>query len=181
EITSFLNEETSFRNTPRLGGAIEYSANSHREPATVAILQSYTPNSGDAWRYTLDGISRFFERVLSEPGAVERVTKATPSEPLLLLAEKAPSDEARALVAGYLADAELLGTRTAEMHLALASRSDIAAFAPEPFTPHYQRSIYQSMRSQAVQAFQLLRRRAKSLPDVETLLANEQEIHRRLR
>ena len=181
EISTFLNEETSFRNTPQIAGAIEYSGNSHREPATVAILQSFTPNSGDAWRYTLDGISRFFERVLSEQGAVERVTKATPAEPLLSLAEKNPSDEARALVAGYLADAELLGRRTAEMHLALASRSDIAAFAPEPFTPHYQRSVYQSMRSQAVQAFQLLRRRGKALPETETLLSSEQEIHRRLR
>jgi maltose alpha-D-glucosyltransferase / alpha-amylase len=181
EIMTFLNEETPFRNTPRVGGAIEYSSNGHREPSTVAILQSYTPNSGDAWRYTLDGISRFFERVLSETGAIDRVTKATPSEPLLSLAESDPSDEARELVAGYLADAELLGKRTAEMHLALASRSDIPAFAPEPFTPHYQRSIYQSMRSQAVQALQLIRRRAKILPEAEALLSSEQEIHRRLR
>ena len=181
EITSFLNEETTFRHTPRLGGAIEYSGNGHREPTTLAILQSYTPNSGDAWRYTLDSIGRFFERVLSEPGAVDRVTNSTPSEPVLSLAERDPSEDARVLIAGYLADAELLGKRTAEMHLALASRGDIAAFAPEPFTPHYQRSIFQSMRSQAVQAFQLLRRRAKAVPEAEALLSSEQEVHRRLR
>jgi maltose alpha-D-glucosyltransferase/alpha-amylase len=180
EMGLFLNEETSFRNTPRIAGAIEY-ANDGSEPMTVAILQSYTPNSGDAWRYTLDVINRFFERVVSDPEAVERLTKATPLDPLLTLAEKPPSNVAQELIAGYLADAELLGRRTAQMHLALASREDIAAFKPEPFTPHYQRSIYQSMRSLTVQTFQLLRRRAKQLPDAEELLGREAEIHQRLR
>ena len=181
EVTRFLNEETAFRNTPRLAGAIEYSGNSQRDPATLAILQSYTPNSGDAWRYTLDVIGRFFERVASVSGAVERMTKATPSDPLLALADKPSSDDAKELIAGYLADAELLGQRTAEMHLALASRDDISAFAPEPFTLHYQRSIYQSIRTQAVQTLQLLRRRGKGIPEADALLAHEAEIHRRLR
>ena len=180
EIGRFLNEETPFRNTPQVAGAIEYSADS-AEPATVAILQSYTPNSGDAWRYTLDVINRFFERVVSDSAAVDRLTSATPAAPLLTLAEKAPSEVAHELIAGYLSDAELLGRRTAQMHLALASRDHIPAFKPEPFTPHYQRSIYQSMRSLTVQAFQLLRRRAKHLPDAEPLLGREAEIHQRLR
>jgi maltose alpha-D-glucosyltransferase/alpha-amylase len=158
EIGRFLNEETSFRNTPRVAGAIEYSTNSGSEPTTVAVLQSYTPNSGDAWRYTLDAINRFFERVLSDPSKLE------------------PE-----LIGSYLADAELLGRRTAQMHHALASRQDIPAFKPEPFTPHYQRSIYQSIRTLSVQAFQLLRRRAKHIADAEALLGKESEIHQRLR
>jgi maltose alpha-D-glucosyltransferase/alpha-amylase len=179
EISRFLNEETDFRNTPRVAGALEYSG--HREPTALAILQSYTPNSGDAWRFTLDSISRFFERVVSESGAVDRVKEATPNEPLLTLIGKQASEAATNLIGGYLADAELLGRRTAEMHLALASRNDIPAFAPEPFTPHYQRSIYQSMRTQTVQTVQLLRRRAKGNPEAEKLVASEQEIHKRLR
>jgi maltose alpha-D-glucosyltransferase/alpha-amylase len=67
------------------------------------------------------------------------------------------------------------------MHLALASRDDIAAFAPEPFTPHYQRSIYQSMRTQAVQTMQLLRRRAKDNPDAQMVVAREAELQKRIR
>jgi maltose alpha-D-glucosyltransferase/alpha-amylase len=179
EMGLFLNEETTFRNTPRIAGSIDYANGS--EPTTVAILQSYTANSGDAWRFTLDVINRFFERVVSDPAAVESLTKATPSEPLLTLAEKPPSNVAQELIAGYLADAELLGRRTAQMHLALASREDIAAFKPEPFTPHYQRSIYQSIRSLTVQTLQLLRRRAKQIPEAELLLGREDEIHQRLR
>ncbi len=178
EIGRFLNEETSFRNTPRVAGAIEYSTNSGSEPATVAVLQNYTPNSGDAWRYTLDVINRFFERVVSDPAAIERITKAASPDPL---AEKPSSDVAQELIGGYLADAELLGRRTAQMHLALASRQDIPAFKPEPFTPHYQRSIYQSIRTLSVQAFQLLRKRAKHIADAEELIGRESEIHQRLR
>ena len=67
------------------------------------------------------------------------------------------------------------------MHLALASRDDIPAFAPEPITPHYQRSIYQHIRSQAVQTFQLLRRRGKGNPAAEELLAREEELQQRIR
>jgi maltose alpha-D-glucosyltransferase/alpha-amylase len=158
EVTRFLNEETSFKNTPRLAGALEY------ESTTLGLLQGYTTNSGDAWQYTLDSISRFFDRILSDTNAAEQM--------------KHPNEE---LIGGYLSDAELLGRRTAEMHLALASRDDIAAFAPEPFTPHYQRSIYQSMRTQAVQTMQLLRRRAKDNPEAQMVLAREAELQKRFR
>ncbi|HJQ36498.1 MAG TPA: maltose alpha-D-glucosyltransferase [Thermoanaerobaculia bacterium] len=159
EVMRFLNEETSFRNVPPLAGALEYQTPSG-EPTTAGILQGFTPNSGDAWSYTLDSIGRYFDRLLSDE-------QASPKE----------------TIGPYLADAELLGTRTAQMHLALASRDDIKAFAPEPFTPHYQRSIYQSMRTQIVQTLQLLRRRLwmKDKPAVDALLAKESELHQRVR
>jgi len=50
----------------------------------------------------------------------------------------------------------LLGRRTAELHLALASRSDLPEFAPEPPTRLHQVSLYQSMQ-------RLVRRVAQSL------------------
>src|SRR5207253_10782133 len=90
------------------------------------------------------------------------------------------------LIGSYVTEAELLGTRTAQLHLALASRDDVAAFAPEPVTPHYQRSIYQHIRSQAVQTLQLLRRRGKTLPNearasAEALLAREADVQAHIR
>jgi maltose alpha-D-glucosyltransferase/alpha-amylase len=180
EVTRFLNDETSFEATPRLAGAIEYRSDGD-EPTTLAILQSYTRNAGDAWHYTLDVIGRFFERVLSDPGASDRIANATPSEPLLSLTEKETPAIVRELIAGYMADAETLGRRTAQMHLALASRDDVPGFKPEPITPHYQRSMYQHIRTQAVQAMQLARRRAKGVPEAEELLAREAEIQKRIR
>jgi maltose alpha-D-glucosyltransferase/alpha-amylase len=68
------------------------------------------------------------------------------------------------LVGIYLESARLLGQRTAELHRALGSREDDPAFAPEPFTALYQRSLYQSLRSKAEQSLTLLGKRVRSLP-----------------
>ncbi len=180
EVSRFLNEETTFANTPRLAGAIEYSAGNDG-PTTVAILQSFTPNSGDAWSYTLDTIGRYFERMLTNAGSAERMAGAAPQESPFALASHESPEPAQEMIGGYLADAEALGRRTAEMHAALASRDDVAAFSPEPITPHYQRSLYQFVRAQAVQSLQLLRRRARDLPEAQELLSREGELQHRIR
>jgi maltose alpha-D-glucosyltransferase/alpha-amylase len=181
EVSRFLNEETSFRNTPPLAGAIEYESKSGDEPMTLAIVQGYAPNSGDAWTYTLDAIGRYYERLLSNAGDAENAGKVISNEPLHELAARPLPDVAQEMIGVYLASAELLGRRTAELHLALASRDDIPAFAPEPFTPHYQRSIYQFIRTQAVHALQLLRRRAKDHPDAQELLSRDAELQQHIR
>jgi maltose alpha-D-glucosyltransferase/alpha-amylase len=72
------------------------------------------------------------------------------------------------------------------MHRALASDSDNKDFAPESFTPFYQRSLYQSMRNLAVQTFGLLRTRMPALEggvraDAQAVLGLEADILRRLR
>lgn len=181
EVTQFLNEETSFTGTPRLAGSLHYESETAATGTTLAILQSYTENSGDGWRYTVDSIGRFFDSVLSDTGAAERLLKATPSDSVLSIVERPVPEIALQTIGIYLADAEILGRRTAQMHLALASREDIPAFAPEPITPHYQRSIYQHIRSQAVRTMQLLRRRGKGNPAVDELLGREDEIQQRIR
>ncbi|HUP63416.1 MAG TPA: maltose alpha-D-glucosyltransferase [Thermoanaerobaculia bacterium] len=189
ELMRFLNEETSFRNVPRVAGMLEYRRNASGDPMTVAILQGFTPNSGDAWAFTLDAIGRYFDRLLSDGASGERIAKALPHENVFDLSREPAADIARDFIGPYLADAELLGVRTAQMHLALASRDDIPAFAPEPFTPHYQRSIYQSMRTQIVQTYQLLRRLEGGRlvrPDAQAdetsaLLAREDALHQRVR
>ena len=180
EMTRFLNEETDFESTPPLAGALEYRS-ADGQPTTIGILQGYTDNSGDAWKYTLDEIGRYFERVLSEAALMENAVKHTPEGGPCSLARKTLPPVAQELIGAYLSSAELLGRRSAEMHLALASRTDIPAFAPEPFTPHYQRSIYQLMRTQTVQTMQMLRRRGKGNPDAEELLSRESEVQQRLR
>lgn len=52
------------------------------------------------------------------------------------------------------------------MHVALASDTSDPAFAPEPFSVLYQRSLYQSMRNHSGQMFQLLRNNLKTLRGV---------------
>jgi maltose alpha-D-glucosyltransferase / alpha-amylase len=81
--------------------------------------------------------------------------------------------EARERIGIYLQSAQLLGQRTAEMHIALASRPDEPDFAPEPFSLLYQRSLYQSMRTLAGRTFELLRQRLDSLPEPARPMAEE--------
>src|SRR5206468_8133752 len=61
------------------------------------------------------------------------------------------------LIGPYQENVKLLGRRTAELHMALASNTEEPDFVPEPFSLLYQRSLYQSMRNHSGQMFQLLK------------------------
>jgi len=79
-------------------------------------------------------------------------------------------------------EARLLGRRTAELHLALASDPDDSAFAPEPTTMLDARSAYQSIRSLASQVMDLFRRSAlASEPEGVALLERWKFIQDRVR
>jgi maltose alpha-D-glucosyltransferase/alpha-amylase len=127
---------------PDFLGAIDYRDGRGRT-ATLAILQRFVVNEGDAWVATLDELERFAERVLTEPpdGGHD-----LPDRSALGLARDQLPERAHEVIGPYLDAAVLLGRRTAELHVALAGNDD-EAFAPEPFTSLYQRSLYQSMRN----------------------------------
>jgi maltose alpha-D-glucosyltransferase/alpha-amylase len=78
--------------------------------------------------------------------------------------EKELPEFARSSVGSYLTAAGLLGQRTAEMHLALASDAHDPAFRPEPFTMKFQRVLEKSLRELTGRVFGLLRERASTLP-----------------
>jgi maltose alpha-D-glucosyltransferase/alpha-amylase len=65
----------------------------------------------------------------------------------------------------YVERMRLLGQRTAEMHLALASGPDEKGFEPEPYSLHYQRSLFSSLQSLVRSTYQTLERRLNALPD----------------
>jgi maltose alpha-D-glucosyltransferase/alpha-amylase len=183
EVTRFLTEKTSFNHLPMLAGAIEYR-NGQREPQTLAVLEEYVPNEGNAWRHTVDHLSRFFERALTLPTPAAELP--VPNRPLVDLAGEDVPALAQQVIGPYLADAGLLGQRTGELHVALASDPSDPAFAPEPFTTLYQRALYQSVRTQTRQAFLLLRRHLRALPeptreDAHKVLEREEEMLHRLR
>ena len=83
---------------------------------------------------------------------------------------------ALAFLGPFLGSAWLLGRRTAQLHVALASRDDDPVFAPEPVARMYQRSLYQSMRAQAAATLRRLTRIDAVGPDVEELLARQEEL-----
>ncbi|MGH7831306.1 MAG: putative maltokinase, partial [Candidatus Binatia bacterium] len=153
EIGLFLTERISFANVPRVLGALEYRKK-NKEPMTLGILHAFVPNQGDAWRYTLDSLGRYFEDVLAKPA--ESKNLVLPSESYWDLLDPDPPFLVGETVGPYLASAQLLGQRTGELHRALASDTTDAAFAPEPFTGLDRRSLYQSLRTSAEQSFQML-------------------------
>ncbi|GAB4337552.1 MAG: maltose alpha-D-glucosyltransferase [Dehalococcoidia bacterium] len=176
EVGRFLTERTRLAHVPRVAGAIEYER-PRSEPATVAILQEFVPNEGDAWGYTQDELQRFIERVLADPGA----EPPSDSGSLLHLAESEATKAAREHIGGFVELARLLGQRTAEMHVALASATTDRAFAPEAYSPFQQRALYQGLRSQATAALRTLRSRFDAIPeraqaDARDVLGRESEL-----
>jgi maltose alpha-D-glucosyltransferase/alpha-amylase len=161
EIGRFLTERR-FAHVPVVAGAIEYRRG-REEPATLAILQEYVPNQGDAWKYTLDRLIQFFQQAVADRMRMENLP--LPSASLLDLVEEDLPPVASDILGPYLESARLLGQRTGELHLALAATTGRAAFDPEPFSKLYQRSLYQSMRNLTGQVFQLLRQRLAHVPE----------------
>ncbi len=164
EVGRFLTERVAFPHVPAVAGAIEYRVE-REEPVTLAILQKFVPNEGDAWSYTLDALSHYYERIAAGPAAADRGGALLPHGPLMDLAARDLPPAANELVGAYLGDAQLLGQRTAELHVALAADRTDPAFAPEPFTPLDQRSLYQSMRTLARETLATLRRSLRELPE----------------
>ena len=182
EIGAFLTEKTSFEHVPKLGGSFQFRRGNRS--ATLGILQSWVRNEGDAWRYTLDHLGHFFESCSTTAEIPAEL--ARPVGHVLDFVEREVPMAARDMIGPYLASAHLLGQRTGELHVALASERSDPDFTPEPFTPFYLRSAYQSMRTLADRTLILLRDRVKALPEearaeAEKILALKNEILTRFR
>ncbi len=160
EIGRFLTAR-KFPYTPALAGALEYQL-PQEEPITVALLTSFVPGCKSAWDYTLDTLGRFYERVqtLAAPG---NQPPALPSNSVVKLSAMELPPEAGEMIGSYQQDVRMLGERTAALHLVLTSETEDPNFRPEPWTPHSQRGVYQSMRNLTRQNFQLLNQRLPSL------------------
>jgi maltose alpha-D-glucosyltransferase/alpha-amylase len=176
EIGRFLTERAGFANVAPVAGAIS-ARGVGREPGTIAIVHGFVPNEGDAWSYALDALDDYYEQALAR---ATRDQPPRPPSPLRALPPEPPSDEARDVVGTFLLNAETLGRRVAELHLALASSTGGPAFAPEPFTALYQRSLYQSIRSLATRMLRRLRARFPDAAGADDLLLREDEVFARL-
>ena len=136
EVGRFLTEVAGFANTPATLGTIEYLDPQGRHVA-LGILQRFVRNQGDAWRLTLDNLTRELDTLALSP----------PAEDENALAEAA---------APYLRYADTLGRRTGEMHVAFATPTDDVAFAAEPMTGDDVTISSQDARDQASSAFKAL-------------------------
>ena len=176
EIGRFLSANASFSHAPALAGWLEYRVD-RDEPRTLAVLQDFVPNQGDAWLYARNELDRYFERA-----SVQQAIPQLPNASILdLVYSDGPNPLSSRMIGAFLEAARLLGRRVAELHLALATSTDDTNFAPEAFTPFWHRSVYQSLRNLANQNLRLLRSQLAVLhpedrPRAERLLAHPEWI-----
>ncbi|MDC7786570.1 maltose alpha-D-glucosyltransferase [Rhodoplanes sp. TEM] len=111
EMGRFLTDAADFANTPRLMGTIELVEDGVR--SAVGVLHQFVENQGDAWSQTAHALDRYLEEVSMLPTDADGM----PAPDVTVLNR-----------------VRQIGRRTAELHLALASRPDVADFAPEPVT-----------------------------------------------
>jgi maltose alpha-D-glucosyltransferase/alpha-amylase len=154
EVSAMLTA-SGFPNVAPLAGSVEYRADSG-PPMVLALLHGFVRNAREAWDYTIDHLGIFFEHALARgPDGPPRQENA-PLPPPGLAAD---------LIGSYIEFIRLLGTRTAELHLALAAKPDDPVFAPEPFTDFYRHGLYHGVLARLSRTLDLLPRRLGDLPD----------------
>ena len=161
EVGRFLTEVARFANCVPVAGAIEHVA-ADGTPTSLALLQGYVANQGDGWSTTLDYLERCFESQL-----------AAAAEP--------PAD----MHGAYLSLVHTLGTRTAEMHKALALRTGDPAFDPEPLESDDLAGWKRRVHDDALATLALLEQQQEQLPapaigNTRTLLEQRQRLLARI-
>jgi maltose alpha-D-glucosyltransferase/alpha-amylase len=152
EIGTFLTSR-GFNRIPPLLGTLTYDGNVG-DATSVVMLQGLVSNQGNAWDVAVEELGRYFDRVKALPPAAT----ATEAE----------------VIGPYLARAELLGRRTGELHVALASAApDDHAFAREAFSPADVEGTSKRMRAHAESQLRLLESALPRLDDRRRQLAGE--------
>ncbi len=168
EIGRFLTEEAHFSNVPPFGGSIEY-VNETEEPTTLAMLQGLVANQGDGWKWMLEELERYYEANAQETVPASELIQPIqdPTSPGTTRASAFALD----CIGVALDAAAVLGKRTAEMHLALASSKTNEAFSPEPISANYLETLQTAINAQAMHAYDLLKKTMSGLADDTVELA----------
>jgi maltose alpha-D-glucosyltransferase/alpha-amylase len=143
-------QRQGFPSSPPIYSAV--SLNGHDGSAVLSSLTGYIVHQGDGRTFTVDALSRFFERAHAS-----RVDPAT--------------GDSSSVIGGVFSERiRSLAQGMAAMHRALAAEIG-PSFAIEPFSTMQQRSLYQAMRGQAGRVLRLLRRETNRLSEADRTVA----------
>lgn len=163
EVGRFLTE-AGYEHTPPLVGWIDLRRGD--EPAsTVGLLHGYVPNEGDAWQHVLRVLDEWLEAASHRDGGPPRLP---PGDLVARASDPLPGDVVKA-IGPYAELAYKLGRRVGEMHVALASRHEPAAFALEPLDRATRESIVNAARTDLKRVLDALGARGGTLPDAARL------------
>ncbi|UCE03903.1 MAG: putative maltokinase [Candidatus Latescibacterota bacterium] len=166
EVNRFLAHAPAFRHAPPFHGWIDYEGRD-AQSASVALLQGFVANRGDAWGRTLEALTQWLERAAHDAGP-------PPSwRGRLDIAHAARAAEVAAPLGADWGELQLLGRRTAQLHLKLASEPENAAFAPEPFTLADRAALHDVLRRRTQRSLTLLQRELPNLPGRVAALATD--------
>jgi maltose alpha-D-glucosyltransferase/alpha-amylase len=129
EMGRFLTERTSLRNVAPIAGELQYLS-SRGESTVVGVLHAFVKHEADAWHFTLDSLSRFFERTQTSRSLPDDSLFGADGATLITLSAIDAPAAVHALIGEYLESSRLLGQRTAELHMALAGDAGDADFRP---------------------------------------------------
>jgi len=170
EITKFLTEKAKFKHIPGYVGKIEW--HSQKGTMVLGLMQEMIDNNTDGWSFMLDRLGSFNEKILAEQKL--HTTADVKKGSVKPIAYDNLSTEVKVLLETPVTErVQLLGERTGEMHIALASGKDDPAFIPEPFSLHYQRSLFSSFQSLVRKTYQTLVKNLNKLPEDERQEATE--------
>lgn len=184
EISKYLTECTHFSNFPSYVGSLEWRRKDSA-PLIIGLLLNFVQNESDAWTYTLGSFSRYLTQAATQKENLSDIVKLPGA-----IYECNPQDIPQILLdlisPVYIEMVSLLGKRTAELHLAMASLSQNGDTAPEQFSILYQKSVYQSMRALTLEVFGELESNLGGLKnevadEVRELLSAKQEILERFK
>jgi len=121
EMTRHLTR-VGYANTAALVGEVSHHS-ADGERATLAVMQSFVPNQGDAWTWALDYLRRTIDELAV---LMEGVTAGDgESSPAAVTEARVDTDEA---LAGYVGFIGTIGTRLGELHAALAAPTEDPSF-----------------------------------------------------
>jgi maltose alpha-D-glucosyltransferase / alpha-amylase len=151
EILKNLTRHTGFKNLSPYVGRLDYHS-PQMESTSLALAADFIPNVGNAWEMAQTAIETYFDEMLADKDLLPQVMKG----------QSAVMDEK---IGGFFLEmTALLGRRTAEMHIAMASVDQVKGFEPESFSLLYQKSLYQSLRTLVRRSFSSI---PPLLPDLE--------------
>jgi len=162
EIGRYLSDVAQFRNCIPVAGTLDH-VGEDGTPTTLVLLQGFVENQGDGFAFSVNYLAQFLEARTATADAVV-------------------TDDPHG---GYLALVRTLGTRTAELHIALGKAASDPAFRPEPATQVDVAAWCARAREQAMHTLDRLAQRLAALPagvraDAEQVLTRRNAIASRL-
>jgi maltose alpha-D-glucosyltransferase/alpha-amylase len=157
EAIRFLTQRSEFPFVAPAAGYLEY-VTSAGDIAVAGLLRAYVDKRYDLWQYTLHELGLYLERVVTLGRPAPEHERRHPLD-----FSSAEVEKWNDVIQTYLEQAHVLGRRTAQLHTALASDTELPEFAPEPINAFYVREIHHALASMAQRVFGELRERKRKL------------------